>query len=186
MPNADAYDLIVIGAGPAGLEAARVAAARGHEVVVFEAGDRPGGRLTMSQSGILASYDYLDSTVDAVKELRDAGFDDVTTYAAYPEHHLEDAARGGRVAGAGTLIGVLGLFPDMEWTLFADLRDVATTVVGFVVLVVAASLVVPRGGALERDATASPAATPRPSTRSPPSKRRRRGSIGSSCPTRCR
>ncbi|MDT8367985.1 MAG: DUF3341 domain-containing protein [Longimicrobiales bacterium] len=42
-------------------------------------------------NGILAAFDYLDSTIDAVKELRGAGFDDVTVYSAYPEHHLEEA-----------------------------------------------------------------------------------------------
>ena len=40
--------VVVVGAGPAGLEAARVAAARGHEVTVLEAADRPGGQLRLS------------------------------------------------------------------------------------------------------------------------------------------
>lgn len=40
--------VVVIGAGPGGLEAARVAAARGHEVVVFEAGDQPGGQVRVA------------------------------------------------------------------------------------------------------------------------------------------
>lgn len=38
----------VVGAGPAGLEAARVAAARGHEVVVFEAAAQPGGQIRLT------------------------------------------------------------------------------------------------------------------------------------------
>ncbi len=39
--------VVVVGAGPAGLEAARVAAARGHEVIVFEAADKPGGQVQL-------------------------------------------------------------------------------------------------------------------------------------------
>lgn len=40
--------VVVVGAGPGGLEAARVAAARGHAVVVFEAAAEPGGQLRLA------------------------------------------------------------------------------------------------------------------------------------------
>ena len=40
--------VVVIGGGPAGLEAARVSAARGHEVVLLEATDRLGGQVNLA------------------------------------------------------------------------------------------------------------------------------------------
>ena len=40
--------VVVVGAGPAGLEAARVAAERGHEVLVFEAASQPGGQIRLT------------------------------------------------------------------------------------------------------------------------------------------
>jgi thioredoxin reductase len=41
--------VLVIGAGPAGLEAARVAALRGHEVVVYEKGSKAGGLVNIGK-----------------------------------------------------------------------------------------------------------------------------------------
>jgi NADPH-dependent 2,4-dienoyl-CoA reductase/sulfur reductase-like enzyme len=40
--------VVIIGAGPGGLEAARVAAERGHEVVVFEAAPQAGGQILLT------------------------------------------------------------------------------------------------------------------------------------------
>lgn len=40
--------VVVVGAGPGGLEAARVAAERGHEVIVFEAASQPGGQVRLT------------------------------------------------------------------------------------------------------------------------------------------
>lgn len=41
-------NVVIVGAGPAGLEAARVAAMRGHSVTVFEAADQPGGQVRLT------------------------------------------------------------------------------------------------------------------------------------------
>ena len=48
IPRADtAQRAVIVGAGPAGLEAARVAAGRGHDVTLLEASDRAGGQINL-------------------------------------------------------------------------------------------------------------------------------------------
>lgn len=42
---------VVVGGGPAGLEAARILAERGHEVVLFEAAERVGGQMLLGKRG---------------------------------------------------------------------------------------------------------------------------------------
>ncbi len=61
--------VIVVGAGPSGLEAARVAAERGHEVTVLEAQDKVGGQVNLigmrPGRGIMQSITrYLESCLD--------------------------------------------------------------------------------------------------------------------------
>ena len=64
---------VVVGAGPAGLEAARVLALRGHEVQLFEAAAKPGGQL------LLAAQDWRRDLIGIVDwrlmELQHLGVD---------------------------------------------------------------------------------------------------------------
>ena len=48
-PATEKQHVAVVGAGPGGLEAARVAAERGHKVTVLEKSDKLAGLLTMAQ-----------------------------------------------------------------------------------------------------------------------------------------
>ncbi|MDW3208193.1 MAG: NADH:flavin oxidoreductase [Alphaproteobacteria bacterium] len=47
-PATDKKKIVIVGAGPAGLEAARVAAERGHDVTVFEVQPNPGGQIRLT------------------------------------------------------------------------------------------------------------------------------------------
>ena len=49
---ADRKRAVVVGAGPAGLEAARVLGERGHHVVLFEAADAPGGQVRLASAAL--------------------------------------------------------------------------------------------------------------------------------------
>jgi NADPH-dependent 2,4-dienoyl-CoA reductase/sulfur reductase-like enzyme len=51
-PGGSAKHVVVVGAGPAGLECARVLGERGHRVTVLEAADTPGGQLRLASRAI--------------------------------------------------------------------------------------------------------------------------------------
>jgi 2,4-dienoyl-CoA reductase-like NADH-dependent reductase (Old Yellow Enzyme family) len=64
-----ARKIVVVGAGPAGLEAARVSASRGHQVLLFEAAQRPGGQVLLAakvarRREMLGIVDWLAQEVD--------------------------------------------------------------------------------------------------------------------------
>jgi N-methyl-L-proline demethylase len=77
--------VVVVGAGPAGLEAARVSAARGHKVVLFEAADKPGGQVLLAaklqrRREIVGIVEWLTAEV----QLLDVDFR-FNTYAEAPD-----------------------------------------------------------------------------------------------------
>lgn len=70
---------------------------------------------------LLASYEYLDSTVDAIEGLRKAGFKTVKAYSPYPEHHIEAALGYGQspvrvFTLVGGLTGTATGFAFTTWT----------------------------------------------------------------------
>jgi NADPH-dependent 2,4-dienoyl-CoA reductase/sulfur reductase-like enzyme len=61
--------VVVVGAGPAGLEAARVSASRGHTVTLFEAGQHPGGQVAIAAKAprrmeIVGIVDWLKGEIE--------------------------------------------------------------------------------------------------------------------------
>ena len=68
-PASNVRKVVVVGAGPAGLEAARVCGERGHDVVVFEAAARAGGQVLLASEAdwrkdIVAIIDWRVSELD--------------------------------------------------------------------------------------------------------------------------
>lgn len=66
---------VVVGGGPAGLEAARVLAARGHEVVLFEADSAPGGQVRLAANAAQRRRDLIGIVDWRVAEAKHNGAD---------------------------------------------------------------------------------------------------------------
>jgi hypothetical protein len=79
------------------------------------------------RGGLLASFEYLDDIVDAIHELRKAGFKGLRAFAPYPEHHIEEAlGYGESPVRVWTLVGALTgaatgfaftIWTSMDWPL---------------------------------------------------------------------
>ncbi len=70
-PAAERKRVAVIGGGPAGMEAARVAALRGHKVTLYEAGQRLGGQVLLAaragwRKDMIGIVDWLTGELDAL------------------------------------------------------------------------------------------------------------------------
>jgi 2,4-dienoyl-CoA reductase-like NADH-dependent reductase (Old Yellow Enzyme family) len=101
-----ARKVVVVGGGPAGLEAARVSALRGHDVVLFEAGPRPGGQVLLAAT---ASWrrDLIGVIDWRVAELKKLG---VTL-------HTSRYAEAGDIAAENPdhVVMATGGVPDLGW-----------------------------------------------------------------------
>jgi dimethylglycine catabolism A len=64
--------VVVVGAGPAGMQAARVAAQRGHDVTLISASERLGGKLRW-EAGLPGRAEYSNLLAWMERQLRDAG-----------------------------------------------------------------------------------------------------------------
>lgn len=102
-PAAAPRDVLVVGAGPAGLEAARVAAERGHRVEIMEAAGVTGGQFRLAgmqprRAQILDLLDWYERQFDRLGvRLRLNAFLDENDLAAHP---------------AGTVVIATGSLPD--------------------------------------------------------------------------
>jgi 2,4-dienoyl-CoA reductase-like NADH-dependent reductase (Old Yellow Enzyme family) len=98
--------VVVVGGGPAGLEAARVCALRGHEVILLEALDRLGGQVVLAAKATWR-HEIIGVTNWLVDEIGHLGVD--VRYSVYAEHDtVTDLDPDAVVIATG---GV----PDMEW-----------------------------------------------------------------------
>ena len=77
--------------------------------------------------GVLASFEFLDSTVDAIHELKKAGYKNLRAYMPFPDHHIEEAlGYGESPVRVWTLVGgltgaatgfALTIWTSMDWPL---------------------------------------------------------------------
>ncbi|ACL63002.1 NADH:flavin oxidoreductase [Methylobacterium nodulans] len=113
--------VVVVGGGPAGLEAARVSALRGHEVVLFEAAAKLGGQLLLSQR---ASWrrDVIGIVDWRVEEIRRLGVRvELNRYAEVDDVLAENP---------DAVVVATGGVPDIDWIAGAEHCDSVWDVIG--------------------------------------------------------
>jgi 2,4-dienoyl-CoA reductase-like NADH-dependent reductase (Old Yellow Enzyme family) len=99
---------VVVGAGPGGLEAARVASARGHKTILFEAADRPGGQVRVA-AGLARRREILGIVDWRIAQCEKQGVD--MRFNAYAE--AEDVLR----EGPDVVVVATGGVPNLDFLL---------------------------------------------------------------------
>jgi 2,4-dienoyl-CoA reductase-like NADH-dependent reductase (Old Yellow Enzyme family)/thioredoxin reductase len=112
--TARSLKVLVVGGGPAGMEAARVSAERGHSVVLLEAGSKLGGQLLIA--ALAQDRRDLIGIVDwRVSELERLGVDVRANTLAEPDTILAESP--------DVVVVATGGIPDMEWLEGAEFCD---------------------------------------------------------------
>jgi len=97
---------VVVGAGPAGLEAARILAERGHRVKLFEATDKPGGQMRMAST--VSWRRDVGGIIDwRVSELEKLGVD--------VQYNLLAESKDVLAENPDLVIVATGGLPDLDW-----------------------------------------------------------------------
>jgi len=140
-PAPESRRVVVVGGGPAGLEAARVAAERGHEVSLYEQSQDLGGQLSLA-----ARAPHKEGFLDAVRYMglmaERAGVKIFLDRRVSPEELMEEGP--GAVILATGSVPLTHAFPGLEeteWALASEILDGELELEGSAILVIGGGLV---------------------------------------------
>lgn len=88
------------------------------------------------KQGVLGIFSYLDSTIETVKKLKDAGFNNLRVFSPYPNHEIEEVmdepesivrffTLGGAMLGAACGVGFTVL-TSMDWPLSVSAKPIVS------------------------------------------------------------